>query len=220
MKSIAAIAVLAMIGAVIGLAVAGPSPSDVPVTWELDVYLPDVALPIVVTLPGSDEESVFWYLRYEVTNDTGEDREFTPVIDLTTNTGHIIRAGTNTPTLVYERIKALYNQPLLKNMPAMAGRFLQGDDNAKMGVAIWPDFDGDAGQIDIFITGLSGEMQIVKLPNPVEQTVTDVDGNSVVEQVTEMVLRKTLKLTYALPGEKAARLTTPPTLISRQWVMR
>ena len=220
MKRIAPVALLAVIGAAIGLALAAPEPSDVPVEWELDIELFDVAMPISITLPGDDEPTVFWYLRYLVTNETGEDREFTPVIDLATNTGQLIRAGATVPPVVYRGIKARHHQPLLKDLPAMAGRLLQGADNAKAGVAIWPDFDAQAGQIDIFISGLSGEMQVVHLPNPVERVTPTAQGDDIVEQVTEVVLRKTLKLTYALPGEVEARLTTPAALVARKWVMR
>jgi len=220
MKHIVPVALLAVIGTVIGLALAAPEPSDVPVEWELDIELFDVAMPISVTLPGDDEPTVFWYLRYLVTNETGEDREFTPVIDLATNTGQLIRAGTSIPPVVYDEIKGLHHQPLLKDLPAMAGRLLQGEDNAKAGVAIWPDFDEQAGQIDIFISGLSGETQVVQLPNPVEKVTPTPECDDIVEQVTEVVLRKTLELTYALPGEASARLTTPATLVARQWVMR
>jgi len=220
MKHIVPVALLAVTCTVIGLALAAPEPSDVPVKWELDIELFDVAMPISVTLPGDDEPTVFWYLRYLVTNETGEDREFTPVIDLATNTGQLIRAGTSIPPVAYDEIKALHHQPLLKDLPAMAGRLLQGADNAKAGVAIWPDFDEQAGQIDIFISGLSGETQVVQLPNPVERVTPTAQGDDIVEQVTEVVLRKTLKLTYALPGEADARLTAPAALVARKWVMR
>lgn len=220
MKRIAVVILMAVTGTMIGLAIAGPRPAEAPIAWELDIHIYDVARPILVTLPGDDEPTVFWYLRYMVTNDTGQDREFTPVIDLATNTGQVLRIGTDTPPLVYEQIKGLYHQPLLNDLPAMAGQLLQGEDNAKDGVAIWPDFDHEAGQIDIFISGLSGETTVVQLPNPIDQVTIDVDGNEVIEQVTEVVLRKTLELTFALPGEAASRLFTPARLVSREWVMR
>ena len=220
MKRIAAVSLLAMGFAAVGLALAAPEPSEVPVEWELDIELPDVAMPISITLPGEDKPTVFWYLRYLVINDSGEDREFTPVIDLVTNTGQLIRAGESVPPVVYEAIKAKHHQPLLKDLPAVAGRLLQGEDNAKAGVAIWPDFDADAGKIDIFISGLSGETQAVQLPNPVEKITPTAECNNIVEQVTEVVLRKTLKLTYSLPGEASARLTTPAALVARKWIMR
>jgi len=221
MKRIAVVIAVAVAAAALGLAVAaGPKPSEVPVTWELGIDIYDVVKPILVTLPGADEPSVFWYLRYLVSNETGEDREFTPVIDLATNTGYVYRIGTDTPPQVFQRIKGLHNQPLLLDLHAMAGRILQGEDNAKDGVAIWPDFDSQAGVIEIFISGLSGETQTIHLPYPVDQVTVDPDGNESMQQVTEVTLRKTLKLTYALAGEAEARLTTPAKLIGKQWIMR
>ncbi len=197
-----------------------PEPSQVPVTWELDTYFPDPIKPIQVVLPGETEPTTFWYLRYLVTNNGDEEITFIPTIEMVTNTGEVLASDINTPAIVFDRIKALHDQPLLKTRAGITGQILIGRDNARAGVAIWPDFDDAAGSVEIYLTGLSGESQLVELPTPIQVTTYDRDGNEVVEEVDEVVLRKTLKLVYAMPGATDARLNYPAVLESKTWVMR
>ncbi len=197
-----------------------PAPSEVAVTWELDTYFPDPIKPIEVVLPGDTEPTTFWYLRYLVTNEGDDEVTFIPQIELVTNTGQVVPSDTGTPTAVFEAIRDLHNQPLLRTLADITGPILVGADNAQAGVAIWPDFDPRAGSVEVYITGLSGETQMVDLPTPIEVITYDRDGNEVLEEVDEVILRKTLKLVYALPGTSQARLSHPAVLESESWVMR
>ncbi len=221
MKRIATICVILGWGLFLaGAGAEAPEPSQVPITWELDTFFPDPIKPIQVVLPGETEPTTFWYLRYLVTNNGDDEVTFIPTIELVTNTGQVLSSDVNTPTVVFDQIKALHEQPLLKTRAGIAGDILVGADNAKAGVAIWPDFEDGVGSVEIYFTGLSGETQLVDLPTPIKVITYDRDGNEVVEEVDEVVLRKTLKLVYAMPGAGQARLEYPAVLESESWVMR
>ncbi len=196
-----------------------PKPLTVPLQWQLEIELGDFR-PIAVRLPDKKEDQIFWYLRYTVTNRSGDDRVFVPEVILYTDTGEIVRAGKQTPMAVFNKIKALYNDPLMKVPTAMTGKLLQGEDNAKSSVAIWPDFDPNAGKVSIFLGGLSGETTSVDLPAPI--TVVEPDWRGQEHPVTKnkLLLVKTLELQYAIPGEKAARRHLAPKLTKQHWVMR
>jgi len=221
MKRAAAAACLAAvtIGLVAGYAVPAPEPSEVPATWELD-FRNERPRPIRVTVPGADEPSTFWYLLYTLTNRTKKDRELAMQFVLYTDTGQVIRSGKKVPAAVFNTIRKTHNNPLLKDLGAKAGKILQGDDNAKDGVAIWRDFDPKAGKVDLFITGLSGDTALIKLPKPITVTERDAYGKVRTITKTEIILARTLQLTYQVAGEASARFTTPTKLLKKKWVMR
>jgi hypothetical protein len=196
-----------------------PKPLTVSPQWQFEIELGDFR-PIAVRLPDKKEDQIFWYLRYTVTNRSGDDRVFVPEVILYTDTGEIVRAGKQTPMAVFNKIKALYNDPLMKIPTAMTGKLLQGEDNAKSSVAIWPDFDPNAGKVSIFVGGLSGETVSVNLPAPITVSEPDWRGQEHVVTKDKLLLVKTLELQYAIPGEKAARRYLTPKLIKQLWVMR
>jgi hypothetical protein len=196
-----------------------PKPLTVPLQWQLEIELGDFR-PIAVRLPDKKEDQIFWYLRYTVTNRSGDDRVFVPEVILYTDTGEIVRAGKQTPMAVFNKIKALYNDPLMKIPTAMTGKLLQGEDNAKSSVAIWPDFDPNAGKVSIFLGGLSGETTSVNLPSPIIVVEPDWRGQERPVTKDKLLLVKTLELQYAIPGEKAARRHLAPKLTKQHWVMR
>ena len=108
----------------------------------------------------------------------------------------------------------------MKDNTSMTGKLLQGQDNAKDGIVIWADFDPKAGAVDVFFGGLSGETVEIKLPKSVTLKETDVKGKIRTFVTDTITLSKTLKLSYSIPGQAAARLHAPVKLISSTWVMR
>lgn len=218
MKHCAAILALGLVAAVAVIAADEDpvaKPRLVPVSWELEFEYKDPQS-ITIRLPGDKRAQTYWYVLYTVTNRTGADRNFVPNFIMYTDTGEILRAGRNVPALLFEEIQKRHNNPLLLDMAAIAARLLQGEDNAKDGVAIWPDFDSKARGFDIFVGGISGEKVTIKLPAPIKE----VDNNGKEVTRTEVTLFKTLHLTYLLPGEAAARPRTKPELLAKQWIMR
>ena len=198
----------------VGPATSAPKPSEASPSWDLDFTF-EQPTPMMVKIPGSDTPQRFWFMRYKVVNRTGQDIGFTPEFVLYTDTGELLRAGRGVPSVVFERIKKIYNDPLLRTQTAMIGKLLQGADNAKRGVAIWPDFDKNAGAFDIFISGLSGESTRVKLPVPIKY-----QKNGETKTKEEIILTKTRKLTYDVSGEAASRTAKSIRLKSKTWVMR
>ena len=221
MKRIATAAVLvAMAALCVSDARTAPTPSEVPVTWEISIRL-DTPKPIQVRPPGKDKVQTCWYLRYTVTNKTGGDRTFFPSFVLYTDTGEMLRAGRKVPPNAFDEIKKLYNDPLLEDMSAMTGKLLQGEDQAKSGVAIWRDFDPKAGSFDVFIGGLSGENVEIKLPRPIQVTrLNEMTGAKTVVETDLVTLTKTMQLTYRVSAGAAARPTAGVKLVKKGWVMR
>ena len=219
MKRATIAVVLGTVTAIAASAMAAPKPAEIPAYWQLEIDH-DPLRPIQIQVLGESSPRIFWYLRYTVTNHTGADQIFVPEFILYTDTGQVLRAGRKIPPVVFDEIKKLHNDPLLTDLPGMAGKILQGNDNAKSGVAIWPDFDPAAGAFDVFAGGLSGETAEIRLPTPI-RTVEREYGRGEKEVVrTKIILSKTLRLHYGIPGEAAARLTTPVRLISKSWIMR
>ncbi|MDY6914431.1 MAG: hypothetical protein SVT52_08255 [Planctomycetota bacterium] len=219
MKRQMAAAGLAAMAIWAGTAQAAPRPSEIPVSWKLDIHY-EQPKPIQVRLPGETLAKTFWYLRYTVTNRTGKDQIFVPDFVLYAGTGQVLRAGRGAPGVVFEAIKKLYNDPLLKDITGMTGKLLQGEDNAKNGVAIWTDIDHAAGSFDVFCGGLSGETVAITLPRAVIVNEMDAAGKMHDVRKEKALLVRTLHLKFAIPGEAAARFTTPARLVKKNWVMR
>jgi hypothetical protein len=203
----------------IGRARTAPKPAEIPRHWQIDAAFQDI-LPIQMKMPTEPAPRTFWYLRYQVTNNTGQDRVFVPEFLLYTDTGQVLRAWQNTPTSVFQAIKELYNDPLLLDVSDIAGGLLQGPENAKEGVAIWSGLDPNVGGFDVFVSGLSGETVEFELPKPIRVVDTDAFGKKVEIVRTKILLSKTLKRHYALPGEATSQPTVAACFTDEEWVMR
>ncbi len=196
-----------------------PTPSEAPIDWELTFEYRDLQC-VQLHVPGEPKRRLFWYLRYQVTNQTGKDEIYIPSFSLYTETGQLIPAGQNVSIFVFDHIKNLLNDPFLKNVSAMTGKLLEGKDNAKDSIAVFQDFDPAAGTVDLFVGGLSGETTEIELPRPVRVLEMDTTGD-IKEVVKEkIVLSKTLQLRYSIPGEAAARLHAPVAMKEKKWIMR
>jgi len=196
-------------------------PSTVPISWELGFRIANPPQSIRVRVPGEAEPVTFWYMRYTVINRTGKDRIFVPDFVLYTDTGQVVHGGKNVPVAVFETIKKLHNDVLLTDITGMTGKLLQGEDNAKDGVAIFRDFDPKAGAFDIFVGGLSGETAELALPRPIEVMEVDAKtGEKKKVTKTSVVLTKTRHLYDKIPGEAKARPRTQVKLAKKTWVMR
>ena len=200
-------------------ATAAPEPMVIPTEWELDIRY-EAPQPIRVKIPGENRVETFWYVLYTVTNHTGSDRVFVPQITLFTDTGQILLGSEGIYPSIFAAIKERHNNPYLEDLARISGRILQGEDNARDGVAIFRDFDEAARTVDVFIGGLSGETVVLDLPGEVDVAVTDIRGRTTRQRKGRIVLHKTLQLTYEIPGVAEARLATPMRRVTQAWVMR
>jgi len=214
--------VILLLAAVIGIgpAVSAPVATTASTTWQLDfTYQPP--RPIEVRLPGEDRPQRFWYMLYTVSNHTGRDRTFMPQFTLYTDTGQVIPADRGISSVVFRAIKMLHrDNPLLVDMLAMTGKLLQGDDNAKDGVAIWPDIDPKSGGFDIFIGGLSGDTVTIELPVAIRVPEMGPDDTLHMVEKRTITLHKTLRLQYEVVGDAPHRSAEKVKLIDSGWVMR
>jgi len=180
---------------------AAPEPSLVPVSWQLDVKYGNLER-IFVNVDGKDKP--FWFLRYTVTNDSGKDVLFTPDFEMVADTGDVVHAFKDVPNAVFTKIKEIYGKNSYLLSPTdVYGKLLQGEDNAKDSVAIFPALDPEARDFQLFFTGLSGETAEVKNP---------VNGKPV-------ILQKTLELDFNIPGQ-AIGIEPHPRLKGTKWVMK
>jgi hypothetical protein len=195
----------------VNVALAAPQPAVVqsPGQWTVQVRF-EQPQQMVLTRGGAAVR--YWYTILSLTNRTGEDVDFYPRCDLMTDTFQIVPAGMNVPPTVLERIKERHRSryPLLESLASVGNRILEGEDNAKDIVVIWPDFDLRAESFKIFITGLSNETAVIDHP-----VAVDTAGHPV-----PVFLRKTLELDYAFRGDPALRDSVEVVYKGKDWVMR
>jgi hypothetical protein len=220
------VALLAGLVAVSPWGMTAPEPYEVPTTWELTFDF-EAPQPIRVTLPGQTKPTTFWYMLYTVTNlsrspetGRGDDQDFIPEFVMYTDTGQAKISDRRLSTRVYAAIKKRHNNPLLKDHTDIIGKLLFGKDNAKDGVAIWPDFDVKAGSFDVFVGGLSGETVELKLPRPVTKVETDANGVERTTATSKIILHKSLRLGFSVKGETGNRIYAKAKSTGKNWVLR
>lgn len=147
-----------------------------------------------------------------LTNRTGREVDFYHKCELMTDSFKITPAGKNVPREVFDQIKTRYQRkyPFLELLERTSSQVLQGTDNTKDIVIIWPDFDLEAKNIKFFITGLSNET--IAIDHPVAK---DKSGNP-----AKVYLRKTLELSYAIGGDPQFRSDAILIGKGKRWVMR
>ncbi len=194
---------------------AAPQPAIAPVKWELHFRYSDPER-IAVMVPGRSEPVVYWYMLYTVENRTGEDRDFYPIFTIVTDTFNVVDSEVGVSPEAFRAIQRRWNDPLLLPASRISGKLLVGEDRARHGVAIWPDFDPRAREFTVFVSGLSGET--TQLVNP----AFDATRPAGPRNPRVFILRKTLEIPYRLPGGVEARGQAVPQRLSRQpqWVMR
>jgi hypothetical protein len=163
-----------------------PQPSGFPVSWELSF---DHAKPkrLIVQVPGDPGPTVYWYMTYHVANNTDRDKvTFYPKFEMLLQDGTLVRSDFNVSPAVFNAIKNREHMKYLQDANHIGGDLLQGEDQSRDGVAIWPEPSQRLGTFNIFATGFWGEVAIVK--------VGDKD----------VTLHKTMQLTYHANGDSNA----------------
>jgi hypothetical protein len=197
------------------VAFAAPQPSIVPKGWELNFRYRDPER-IAVTVPGRSEPVVYWYMLYTVENRTDEARGFYPTFTIVTDTLNVVESEIGVSPEAFRAIKRRWADPLLLAASQINGKLLVGEDRAKRGVAIWPDFDPKAREFTVYVTGLSGET--TRIANPAFDAEKPVGP----QNLRFFILHKTLEIPYRLPGGTEGRSIAVPQRLNREpvWVMR
>ena len=203
-------AALAIVCAATPVTRAFPEPSKSPLSWELKFdYQPPKR--IVVDVPGSNTAKAYWYVTYSVINAGDQDVTFLPTFDWVGRDGTVTRSDQNIPDIVFQKIEAKTGNKLLEDAVKIQGTLRVGDDQAKDGVAIWPESGARLGQFSIFVTGLSGES--TQLTDSSGKPAAGKDGKPV-------LLFKTLEVDFKLAGDELYPGSDLLTKQGQQWVMR
>jgi hypothetical protein len=192
-----------------------PEPSPYPTSWQFK-FEHGTPKRVVVDVPGTSHPMAYWYLTYTVTNPGDKPQEFVPQFDMLSEDGKVVHSDRAIPPEVFHQIKVREGIKLLINFHQIEGPLNPGDDEAKDGVAIWPEPMVRMGTFSIFAGGLSGEFTEIK----------DVDGKPVINKdpntglETRMVVRKTLQLTYHVIGDQVRPGPDEDHPKSDEWIMR
>jgi len=132
-QSLALILVAALAGSITAPTFAKtPQPSIYPISWQLDFKHGSPKRVVV----GTD---AYWYLTYTVTNNTGDEQVFRPDFEMLNKEGKVLKSDRAIPAEVFDKIKSVEGNRLLQPLSKVAGALRQGVDQAKDGVAIWPE---------------------------------------------------------------------------------
>ena len=176
-----------------------PKPSIYPVSWDLK-FTHATPKRIVVTTPGTTVPLAYWYMTFTVTNLSEQEQLFLPTFEMVTNDGKVIRSEKSVPSAVFDEIKKRERKSGLLPLEKVSGRLLIGEDQARDGVAIWPEPSTRMGTFDLYVGGLSGEAVFVK--DGEEVTIKDWTKTSEDDRKKLNTLHKTLHLTYQIPGDE------------------
>lgn len=188
-------------------AAAAPEPEPFPTKWEFD-FKPGPLRLTTVTMPDGSNGAYF-YLTYQVANYSGRDRVFAPAFDLMTDQGQLIRAGRDVAPDVARTIRERLANPLLEDQFSIVDTLLQGKDNARFGLVIWPAAGLWMDEVSIFASGFSGESTVYFTTEPETG------------ERRRHVLRKTRVLRYPTPGElRPGNGAVGLELGESTWVMR
>jgi len=199
--------------------------------WQLDFEFTPPRR-IVVKLPGHERPQVYWYMIYRATNNTGRDRLLFPAFEVVYQTGDSVGRveadmGTNPAVFAAIKQKRAKAYPFLTEPVLAIGRLLQGSDNARTSVAIWPPIDARADRFSVYVAGLAGRTELVRNPHhdaskPETTKAALPDGSEVSVTVNPrfFTLRKVLKIDYEFRGDPEVRRSQRPVEAARSWVMR
>ena len=205
--------IIAILLMVTGVSFAVPEPAIVPnqSQWTLDTKFTHPEQ-MIVGYTSDNKPIRYWYIIVTITNNTRQDVDFYPRCELVTDTFQVIPAGKSVGTIVFDKIKQRHkNQyPFLELLDTSGDKFLQGEDNTRDIAIIWPDFDHNANNISIFITGLSNEIFVLKHPVKKQQN----------SEPKNVYLRKTLEIQYEVQGTPALVNGATLEYKSKSWVMR
>lgn len=207
------ILITTILALITSMTLAAPEPAVVqgPGLWTLDTEFKNLE-PFRVQVEKNKGKERFWYIILTVTNETNQEVGFYPRFDLMTDTYKITAAGKNVPNVVYDRLKQRYQRtyPFLQTLAQAGDKMLQGENNAKDLLIVWPDIDPQANALKVFISGLSNETAVVE--HPTKKT----DNGDLVK----IYLRKTLELNYNIGGDPAISPVLKVTYQGKDWIMR
>lgn len=200
---LATIAGLAL-GAAVMTAMAPPEPDPIPRRWQLDVEPGTLR---VATFDIKDQgRRAYFYMTYTVTNNSGEDLLFAPSFELALD-HEVVRSGRSVPLEVTKQLLNSTQIAGIEDQISIIGPILQGKENAKSGLIVWPANEMAPLELTVYAAGFSGETATVERPDS--------------KNHDKVVLRKTMMLRYAPPGDLSQNgQNAIPLGEPLRWIMR
>ena len=197
-------------------ALAAPQAGVATTGCQLDFTFHDLQR-ITLRHAGDAAATTYWYMLYEVSNNTRRDVEFYPSFEIITNTLHPVRGGDQIRPSVYDAIHRRHRNefPFFAPPTKVTGLLLQGKDHARASAAVFRDFDPMANSFTVYVRGLAGE--VVRVANPALFGGDEEDRGTA---PPSFILQRTLAIEYDLPGDPTTRLWAAPIRRSRHWLMR
>lgn len=204
--SVVAFATVLVSAAWLSPAMAGPEPAPVPKRWQLDVEFGPLRTATIST-PDHGARPYF-YLTYKVVNNTGQDLLFAPAFELATDHGRVYRSGRDVPLAVTRQILDNLENSFLLDEVSITDTLLQGQENMKEGLVIWPAWDLKLEYATVYAAGFSGETATIEVPKAGSR------------EKVKFVLRKTAELVHQAGGEVNAHSDDPLPRVRKRWIMR
>ena len=187
-------------------AVAHPKPKAVPDRPELNFQPGPLR---IFKSPATGQW--YWYMTYEISNYTGEDRTWAPTFTLYTDRGEVLESGGRSG-VKRERVMEIQEHlgdGMLELQHEIIGDLFQGEGNARSGLVVWKAGRTDVNELALFVAGISSETAVVEHPLTGEKNT----------------LQKTLMREYLVPGDPTALGDDPVDLHtdldrSPRWIYR
>jgi len=179
-----------------------PEPDPVPRRWQLEIEPGPLRVASVQVRDSGPRP--FLYMTYKVVNNSGEDLLFAPMFELSLGDGQVVRSGRDVPQSVTNELLAGMQDSFMQDQISVIGELLQGEENHKRGIVVWPLSGLAPDKVTVYAAGFSGETK----------TVIGPDGKQ------SFVLRKTLRLDYSSPGSLVGQKAEPIPLREKTWIMR
>lgn len=198
------VACIAAIAAAFGVA-RPPEPDPVPRRWQVDLQPGALRM---ASVDIGDGPKLYYYLTYKVVNTSGGDVLFAPLFEMGTDNGRVLRAGREVPAQVTEELLSRLENPFLEDQISILGLLLQGEENAKEGLVVWPVADMGTDEVAVYGAGFSGETKVI----------TSVDAAT--GEPKPYTLRKQLMLRYPTPGDLDGKGSDPLEPGEKRWILR
>lgn len=146
----------------------------------------------------------YWYMTYDVVNNTGKEVRFAPRIDLVVDDGRILAQGEGVSSGAVRQLKKYLKNELLEDQFEILGEVLPGKEHAKTGLVVFRADDLEPTELTVMVQGLSRETEKRAHPKTGEP----------------VTLRKTVRIDYLVPGDPKPRGSMTYPIVSREWIFR
>ena len=164
-------------------------------SWELGF---SARPPRTIELATEQGKENYTYVVYEIKNDTQEEINFIPSLQLQADGGDAVTGDSYGAAA--KEIRRIVGGNLL-DQAGITGCIKPGE--TRRGVAIWKNFEPGARQLTLYVQGLSDDFKMVKNEN----------GHM-------LTMYRTYKLTYRRTGSAEHVAINPVQLVTCEWIWR